>query len=96
MDDLQKTVIDREVDRQLEGQKDKLEEYIFRGCEKTDSLEEICAKMILNGISVSTKLAAEMAIDILIKSGLCKPKNEDELRRGLFSVVRQEDSRMSE
>ena len=96
MDNLLRTAIEHEVDKQLEGQKDKLKECIFRGCDKADSWEVICAKMVLNGISVGTKLAAEMAIDILIKSGVRNPKSDDELRRELFSVVQQEDGRMSE
>ncbi len=92
MDNLLKTVIEREVDRQLEGQKDKLEECIFRGCEESDSWEEVCAKMVLNGITVGTKLAAQMAIDILIGSGVCKPKTDDELRKELFLVAQKEDN----
>lgn len=51
-------VVYREVDRQIAGQEDKLMEDIMQGLDETDSLEQICAKIMRNGIVISVKLAA--------------------------------------
>lgn len=81
-------VVYREVDRQIAGQEDKLMEDIMQGLEETDSLEQMCAKMIRNGIVISIKLAADMAIGILVESGISEPRSDDELRRKIMNVVK--------
>lgn len=91
MDDLMRTVIAQEIGKQLYEQKEELQEALFLGCDKKDTLEEICSKMVINGIYFSTKLAAEIAIGILLESGELTPYSEDEFRRRIFSVCNRKD-----
>ena len=81
-------VVYREVDRQIAGQEDKLMEDIMQGLDETDSLEQICVKIMRNGIVISVKLAADMAIGILVGAGISEPKSDDELRRKIMNVVK--------
>lgn len=95
MDDLIRTVIAQEVGRQLDRQKEELQKALFIGCDDKDTLEKICSKMVMNGVYFSTKLAAEIAIGILLEDGAV-PRSEEELRRGLFSVCGEKDGRTTD
>ena len=80
----------------MASQKKELTEGICQGLDETDSLEVKCAKMVRNGIVISINIAADIAIGLLIESGLCEPKSEDELRRSLFSIVGQNNGQTDE
>lgn len=89
-DELIRAVIGQEVDRWFLGQEGWLMDNIFSGCKETDSTEKIYSMMVVNSIMTSVKIAADMTISFLIKAGISEPKSEDELRKRLMSVVRQE------
>lgn len=99
MDDareLRRAVISREVERQIDEQKEELQEAIFRGCTETDSAEKIYTKMVLNGIIISAKIIADMTVNMLIDYGLVLPTSEDEIRKSLFSVVEKKEDQRGE
>lgn len=91
MDDLMRTVIAQEVGKQLDRQKEELQKALFQGCDHNDTLEKICAMMVINSVYYSVTLAAEIAIGILLESGEFTPRSEEELRRHIFSVCGQKD-----
>lgn len=90
MDDtneLRRSIIEREIDKQLFTQKDGLREAIMQGCKETDSYEEIYTKMIINSTMASVKITAMMIMEMLFDTGVWTPRSEDELRKNIFSVV---------
>lgn len=89
-DELIRAVIGQEVDRWFSMNEGWLMDNIFSGCKKTDSAEKIYSMMVVNSIVTSVKIAADLAISFLIKAGISEPKSEDELRKRLMSVVKQE------
>lgn len=91
MDDLMRAVIAQEVRKQLDEQKEELHEELFQGCDRNGTLEEICAKMVVNGVYASTRLAAEMAMGLLLESGKFTPRSDDELRRRILSACNCKD-----
>ena len=91
MDDLIRTVIAREVGKQLDRQKEELHEALFQGCDYNDTFEQIFSRMVINSVYCSVSLAAEVAIGILLESGEFTPHSEQELRRRIFSVYGQKD-----
>lgn len=99
MDDareLRRMAIHREVDERLNEQEKELKEAILQGCREMNSLEEICARMVLNGVVISAKIVADMAINMLIDYGLVLPASDDELRKSLFSVVEKKEDQGGE
>lgn len=96
MDDLKRMAIAQEIDRQIYEQREELQEAILRGCDDKDTLEETCTKMVMNGVCFSARLAAEMAIGILLESGLFTPRSDDELRKSIFSVCSGKDEGTSD
>lgn len=95
MNDLIRKVIEQEVARQLDEQKEELQEALFQGCGERDTPEEIYTKMIINGIYFSVTLAADMAIGILLRGG-AEPRSEEELRRQIFSVCKDEEKQITD
>ena len=91
MDDLMRTVIAREVAKQLDRQKEELHEALFQGCDYNDTFEKIFSRMVVNSVYCSVTLAAEIAVGILLESGELTPHSEKELRRRIFSVCGQKD-----
>ncbi|WP_300788889.1 hypothetical protein [uncultured Acetatifactor sp.] len=91
MDDakeLRRTVIAREIERQLASKPVELMEDICQGLDEADSLEVKCAKMVRNGIVISINIAADLAIGMMVELGIAEPKSEDELRRSIMSVIK--------
>lgn len=88
---LQKAAIEKEVRRQLYEQQEELAKAVVQGIEETDSMYNICAKMVVNGIEIAARITAVMAAEMLYAVGACEPRDDDELRRELFSVVREKD-----
>ena len=86
--ELIRSVIGQEIDRWFSEQGDWLMENILSGCDETDSFQNIYSRMVVNSIITSVKMAADIAISFLIKAGISEPKNEEELRRLLMSVVK--------
>ena len=86
--ELIRSVIGQEIDRWFSEQGDWLRENLLSGCDETDSFEKIYSRMVLNSIITSVKMAVDIAISFLIKAGISEPKNEEELRRLLMSVVK--------
>ncbi len=50
MDDLMRTAIAQETGRQIYEQREELQKAILQGCDGKDTLEEICSKMVMNGV----------------------------------------------
>lgn len=95
MDDLMRTVIAREVAKQLDRQKEELHEALFQGCDYNDTFEKIFSRMVVNSVYCSVTLAAEIAIGILLECGAV-PRSEEELRRSIFSVCGEKDEQESD
>lgn len=95
MDGLRAIMLEKVVDEQLKEREERIEEELFKGCKETDSAEKIYTKMILNGISIATKIAAGLSLDLLIDAGIAKPYDEDTLRRSIFSVVGRQKNQTS-
>ncbi len=87
-EELRRTVIAHEIERQLASQTVELTEDICQGLDETDSLEVKCAKMVRNGIVISINIAADIAIGMLVNAGIVEPKSENELRRNIMSVIK--------
>lgn len=90
MDDLIRKVIEQEVARQLNEQKEELQKSLLQGCGEKDTSEEIYTRMIVNSVYISVTLAADIAIGILLRGGV-QPRSEEELRRSLFAVCNGEE-----
>lgn len=90
MDDtneLRRSVIQREIDKQLHEQLAELQGDLMRGCEEKDSYEDIYSKMIVNSVVISVKITATMIMEALFDTGVWEPRPDDEMRKGLFVVV---------
>lgn len=88
VEELRRTVIAREVEKQVSSKMEELAKDICRGLDETDNLEEMCAKMVRNGIVISINIAADIAIGMLVEAGILELKSEDELRRSIMSVIK--------
>lgn len=91
MDELRAIILGQTIDERLRERKDDLQEELFKDCKETDSAEVVYSKMILNGISIATKIAAGMALDMLLKAGVLESLSEDDLRRKILSVVKPDN-----
>lgn len=45
--------------------------------------------MIVNGINIATKMAGALAFDLLEEVGVWVPYSEDEIRKRIFSIVKE-------
>ena len=86
-DELIKSVIEKEVDRQIAEQEKDLVEAITQGIKETDNLEMACAQMVRNGFVIAAKVCAVMAARMLFDAGVWEPKSDRELRKSLLTVV---------
>ena len=91
MNELQKIAMEKAIDKQFNERRGWIEEEIFKGCLDTDSTEQVCAKMIINGVSIATKMAAALAIDFLHEAEVVELSSDDEIRKRIFSVVEQKE-----
>lgn len=65
---------------------------ILYGCEDKDSMEEIFSKMIINSMTISAEISAQIILEMLLSGGVIKPIDERLAREKLFSVVKEQDS----
>lgn len=89
MNDLQKMALEKAIDEQFAERMDWINEAIFNGCLDTDSAEKIYTQMIVNGINIATKMAVALAFDLLEEVGVWVPYSEDEIRKRIFSIVKE-------
>lgn len=82
-----KSVIEKEVDKQIAEQEEDLIADITQGIKETDSLEMACAQMVRNGFVIATKVCAVMAAKMLFDAGVWEPKPDNELVKSLLTVV---------
>ncbi len=87
MNALQIMTLQETIEKQLKEQVNDLIKEIAIGCERTDSTEVVCGKMIANAVVISIGAV----FDILIDAGLVEPYSDDELRRKRLSIVKQQN-----
>ncbi len=95
-DELRRSIIRREIDKQLHEQLAELQGDLMRGCGEKDSYEDIYSKMIINSIVISVKITATMIIEALFDTGVWEPRSDDDMRKDLFAVVNGGKSRERE
>lgn len=91
MDALQIIALQESIEKQLREQRDDLVKEITAGCERTDSTEVVCGKMVANAIAISVGISIGAVLDILIDAGLVKSFSDDELRRKRLSIVKRQN-----
>lgn len=88
MDKLIITALEKEISKQLNEKKDEIGKAILSSCKETDSMEKIYVKMIINAIEISVKMSTSFILGMLIGSGLVIPRDEEQIRRNIFSIVK--------
>ncbi len=91
MNALQIMTLQETIEKQLKEQVNDLIKEIAIGCERTNSTEVVCGKMIANAVVISTRISIGAVFDILIDAGLVEPYSDDELRRKRLSIVKQQN-----